>query len=423
MHNRPMRLLRTYGFSLILLGSILAGALVGKASPGAARAIRPVGDLFLNLIFMAIVPLVFFTISSSIASAPSARRLSRISGRMLMVFLGTSIIAGVTSLLFLLVVRPAPGAGIVLKAPPPETPPPLLVQIVQAFTVSDFTELISRKSMLPLMLFSVGVGLATLQLRERGEPLARVLQSGAQVFARIIDYILYVAPAGLFAWFAATVVDTGDQLATAYVGVFVAYYAFSAVYFVAGFSGYALAAGGAPALRRFWKHMISPSLTAVGTCSSMATLPVNLEAAPKMGVPRPVCDVVLPIGAALHKDGSVIGGVVKVLFAMSLFSQALTLERLVLAVAVAILVGVVMGAIPGGGMMGELLILSVFRFPPETLPLLAVISVIIDPMATLLNATGDNVAAMLVARLSDGKRWQEPEAPPAGENSPAISTG
>jgi Na+/H+-dicarboxylate symporter len=151
--------------------------------------------------------------------------------------------------------------------------------------------------------------------------------------------------------------------------------------------------------------MLGPSLTALGTCSSMATMPVNLEAAPKMGVPDDVCDVVIPVGAALHKDGSVIGGVLKVLFAMSLFHQELTFGRLLMAVGVAILVGVVVGAIPSGGMIGEMLILSVFGFPPEVLPLLAAISVIIDPLATLLNATGDNVAAMMVTRLTASEKW------------------
>jgi Na+/H+-dicarboxylate symporter len=142
----------------------------------------------------------------------------------------------------------------------------------------------------------------------------------------------------------------------------------------------------------------------------MATMPVNLEAAPKMGVAEEVRDVVIPVGAALHKDGSVIGGVLKILFAMSLFQQALTVERLLLTVGVAILVGVVVGAIPSGGMIGELLILSVFGFPPETLPLLAAISIIIDPPATLLNATGDNVAAMLVTRMTAGDVWRGPDA-------------
>lgn len=402
-----MNLLRAYGFSLLLILSIVAGLLLGSFYPEAARAIRPLGDLFLNLLFMIVVPLVFFTVSSSIANSSSAKSLSRVSWAMVLVFLATSVVAAVGSLLFMLFVNPAPGAGIVLKSPPLPEIPSFLEQLVRAFTTSDFPELLSRKSMLPLIVFSIGIGLATLSRKEAGEPFRQFLSSGAQIFTRLIDYVMYLAPAGLLAWFAATVVDTGDALATAYMDVFFVYYTFAALYFIGGFSLYAFAAGRGAALRRFWAHMLNPSLTALGTCSSMATMPVNLEAAPRMGVPHHVCDVVVPVGAALHKDGSVIGGVLKVLFAMSLFGQQLTLERLVVTAGVAILVGVVVGAIPSGGMMGEMLILSVFGFPPEALPLLAAISVIIDPMATLLNATGDNVAAMLVARITEGNVWRE----------------
>jgi Na+/H+-dicarboxylate symporter len=104
--------------------------------------------------------------------------------------------------------------------------------------------------------------------------------------------------------------------------------------------------------------------------------------------------------------------VLKILFVMALFQQPLTPGRMLLVVGVAILVGVVTGAIPSGGMIGEMVILSVFQLPLEALPLLASISIIIDPPATLLNATGDNAAAMLVARATDGAGWQQRTPPP-----------
>lgn len=400
-----MKLLKTYGFSLLLLLAIAGGALLGGAEPAAARALRPLGDLFLNLIFMIIVPLVFFTVAAAIAASTDGSRLTGITRAMAVVFLGTSVVAALTSLLFMAAFQPTPGAGIVLAAQPAGELPSLPAQLVKTFTAADFPELISRKSMLPLIVFAVGVGLATRSCGAAGEPFGRFLHSGARVFVRLVDYVMYAAPAGLLAWFAATVADTGAALAGAYLRVFVVYYLFASLYFFGGFSLYAFLAGGRAAVARFWSRMLGPSLTALGTCSSMATMPVNLEEAPRMGVPQEVCAVVIPVGAALHKDGSVIGGVLKVLFAMSLFHQELTPGRLLAAVGVAVLVGVVVGAIPGGGMIGELLVLAVFGFPAEALPLLAAISVIIDPLATLLNATGDNVAAMLVARLTAGREW------------------
>ena len=396
-----MSLLRAYGFSLLLLLSIAIGLVIGQGAPAWALRLRPLGDLFLNLVFMLIVPLTFFTVSASLGASPSGRRLTKISTVMLLVFLATSVIAAVWGLGFMYVVHPTPGADIVLgrsSAPLPPAPD-FLSQLVATCTTSDFPQLVSRKSMLPLLLFAVGVGLAARSVGEPALPFVRVLQGGSAVFIRLFDAVMYVAPIGLLSFFAATVVDTGSQLASAYLRVFWVYGVVSLLYFGVGFSFYAYLAGGWESVRRLWSQMLRPSLTALGTCSSMATMPVNLEAARDMGIPKDVCDVVIPVGAVLHKDGSVIGGVLKVLFALSLFHLPLTPGRLLMVIGIAILVGVVMGAIPSGGMMGELLILSAFGFPPETLPLLAVISILIDPLATLLNATGDNVAAMLTARL------------------------
>ena len=396
-----MGIIRNYRLAITLIASIIAGGALGQVAPAAAVGIKPVGDLFLNFIFMIVVPLVFFAVSSSIASARGSN-VSRITWSMLAVFLFTSLVAAIGSLLFMLVVEPAPGAHLVLKALQAPKPAEPLSQLVAAVSTADFTGMLSHRAMLPLMLFAAALGVATRKLGSAGEPVARLLQSGARVTSRMFDYIMYLAPLGLFAYFAATVAETGAQLAGAYTRLFSAYYLFGSVYFVVGFSGYAWLAGGSSGVRRFWSQMLTPSLTALGTCSSMATMPVNLEAAPKMGVPHEVSDIVIPIGAVIHKDGSVMVGVAKVLFAMSLFHLHFTPLSFALTVGVALLVGVVVGAIPSGGATGELLVLSVFGLGLEALPLLMVISIITDPLATLLNATGDNVAAMMVARVVQG---------------------
>ncbi|NJC89185.1 MAG: dicarboxylate/amino acid:cation symporter [Desulfuromonas sp.] len=396
-----MGVLRAYRFSLLLIASIVTGAAVGCYAPDIAGTLKPLGDLFLNLIFMVIVPLVFFSIASSITTSRTAT-LSKISWAMLAVFLATSLVAALSSLFFFLIVQPAPGGGLALPVAATVQAPSTLVQLVRTVTVPSFAELLSHRAMLPLMLFAAAVGLAARQLGERGEPLAKVLQSSADVAIRLVDYVMLTAPVGLFAYFAATVAETGAQLAGAYMQLFTAYYLFAGTYFVVAFSAYAWLAGGPGGMRAFWAHMLTPSLTALGTCSSMATMPANLEAAPRMGVSREVNNLVIPVGAVIHKDGSVIGAVAKALFAISLFRLELTPSVLIMTVAVAILAGVVIGAIPTGGMIGEMVILSVFGFGQEALPLLAVISVIIDPLATLLNATGDNAAAMLVNRVAAG---------------------
>jgi Na+/H+-dicarboxylate symporter len=411
-----MGILRAYRFSILLIASIVAGAAVGYHAPAFAGTIKPLGDLFLNLVFMVIVPLVFLSIASSIAESRT-KAVSKITWVMLAVFLATSLVAALGSLLFFLIVQPAPGSGLALPSAATLQTPATLVQLVKTVSVPSFAEMLSHRAMLPLMLFAAAVGIATRQLGEQGEPLAKVLRSGADVAIRLVDYVMLFAPVGLFAYFAATVAETGAQLAGSYMQLFTAYYLFGTVYFVVAFSAYAWLAGGRTGVRRFWSQMLTPSLTALGTCSSMATMPANLEAAPQMGVSREVRNLVIPVGAVIHKDGSVIGAVAKALFAISLFQFELTPSMLVLTVAVAILAGVVIGAIPTGGMIGEMVILSVFGFGQEALPLLAVISVIIDPLATLLNATGDNAAAMLVNRVVEGG------IAPAEQTAPGTASG
>jgi Na+/H+-dicarboxylate symporter len=394
-----MGVLRAYRFSLLLIASIVAGSAVGWLAPAFAGTIKPLGDLFLNLIFMVIVPLVFFSIASSVATSRTAT-VSRISRVMLVVFLFTSLVAAVGSLLFFLVVQPSPGSGLALPAAAAQPAPSALVQLVKTVSVPSFAELLTHRAMLPLMLFAAAVGLATRQLGEAGEPLAKVLQSGSAVTIRMVDYVMLTAPVGLFAYFAATVSETGAALGGAYLQLFTAYYLFAGAYFILAFSAYTWLAGGIDGIRRFWAHMLTPSLTALGTCSSMATIPANLEATPQMGVSREVSNLVIPLGAVMHKDGSVIGAVAKCLFAVSLFHLELTPTVLMAMVAISILAAVVVSAIPTGGMTAEMVILSAFGFGQEALPLLAVISVIIDPLATLLNATGDNAAAMLVEKFA-----------------------
>ena len=125
-----------------------------------------------------------------------------------------------------------------------------------------------------------------------------------------------------------------------------------------------------------------------------------------MGIKKDIRDTTIPLGAALHKDGSVMGGVLKIVFVFGIFGLDVSgFGTFALIIGVSLLVGIVMGAIPSGGMIGEMLILSLFGLPPEALPIIAAISTLIDPPATLLNASGDNVASMMVSRSVEGKNW------------------
>lgn len=392
-------MLRSYSQPLLLAASIAAGVALGLIWPDGARAVRPAGELFLDLVFTAVVPLVFLTVASSVARAAGSGGLSRVAVATAAAFAATGLSAALLALAWLWALFPELGVGVTLPGAADPAPVGSLADaVVGALTVSDFADLLSRRNVLPLVLAAIAVGAATGRLGEAAGPVARLLDAGAAVALRVVSWILWLAPVGLAAWFATATADAGEGLAAAYGVVFRAYYSVAAAYYLVGFSAWAAVAGGLPAVRRLWSALLAPTLTAAGTCSSLATLPVNLQAATAMELPPAIRDVVLPVGAALHKDGSVIAAVTKIVFLHAAFGRPLDGPGAALAVGVAVVCGGVVSAVPSGGLVAEALILSVFGFPPEALPAVAVISLLVDPPATVLNATGDLVAAQLVAR-------------------------
>jgi Na+/H+-dicarboxylate symporter len=284
--------------------------------------------------------------------------------------------------------------------PLPATELHLLENLPSLLTVSQFGALFSTGHMLALIIFSMLMGLAAKTADKSGAFIA-CLQSGEAVFIQLFSVIMKLAPIGFFAYFATIVHDLGTQFIANYVHVIVLYYLASIVYFFAAYSFYAYLAGGVDQVRSFWSNVLIPSLTAIATCSSAATIPANAEALKKMQVPSNLAETIIPLGTILHKQGSIMGGVIKIAFLYGLFHlNFFTLPALCGAVGVSLLVGTVMGAIPSGGMLGELLILHVYGFPPSSLFLIATISLLIDPPATLLNVTGNTIAGVLFNRFN-----------------------
>ena len=157
---------------------------------------------------------------------------------------------------------------------------------------------------------------------------------------------------------------------------------------------------------RLIRNQIPGYITALGTQSSAATIPVNKEACDNIGVPKDVSDLVLPMGCTMHMDGSVLSSIVKIAFLYGIFDMQFTgVETYAMAIIVAILSAFVLSGAPGGGLVGEMLIVSMFNFPAEAFPIIATLGFIFDPAATCLNSSGDTIASMMVTRLVEGKDW------------------
>jgi len=399
--------LKNYKSILLLLGGISVGSILGLVFGKGVEIIKPLGDIFLNLLFTAIIPLIFFTISSSISSLEKSEKLGKLFTVVMGVFLGTVLISAMLMILGVLLF-PIQQDIIISKIPLENIQSGNAgSQITQLLTANDFYELLSRKSMLALILFSFLIGFATLQSGEKGHNFKSFLKSGDEVMKQLLHIIMKTAPIGLGAYFAYQVGIFGPQLFGAYAKPLGLYYAVGAFYFVVFFSLYALLAGGRKGLVVFWKNNITPSLTALGTCSSIATIPANLEAADAIKIPSHISNIAIPLGAPLHKDGSSMSSVIKIAVIFAMFGKDFTEPHtLLLALGITVIVSVVEGGIPNGGYIGEVLAITVYGFPMEqALPAAMIVGTLVDPMATLLNANGDLVSAMMITRISEGKKW------------------
>lgn len=386
----------------ICIGSI-AGIIFGKN----AEVVKPVGDMFLNLLFVAVIPLVFFSIASAIANLHGEQKLSRIMIIMSTVFLSTVIIAALLTIVAVWIfpihqavtITPGllkQGAGNKLSGD----------QITQLFTTGEFYQLLSRKNMLAMIIFSILIGFGTLRSGEKGQDFRKFLNAGSEVFKNVFILIMKLGPVGLGAYFAYQVAVFGPSLFGTYAHAMGIGYGVSLFYYAVFFSLYAFIAGGIKGIKKYWTNNIIPSATAVGTCSSIATIPANLDAAKKMGVSDIIAGITIPLGGTLHKDGSSVSSILKMAVVFAMFGKSFNNpEIILLALGMTVLVSIVEGGIPNGGYVGELLFISAYGFPPEALPPAIIIGTLIDPVATLLNATGDTVAAMLINKFADKESW------------------
>ena len=399
--------LKHYGSSLILLVAISIGCILGLIFKEKSIIFKPFGDLFLNLLFTLVVPLVFFSLSSVVASMTDLKRLGRILGWMMVVFIITGIIACVFMIIGVQLYPPAQGVTLALPAHVDTQQIGMGETIIKAFTVSDFADLISKKNMLSLIVFSLLLGIAASAAGPKARSFVDFLVAGNHVMEKMISFIMMYAPIGLAAYFAYLTGVFGPQLLGTYVRAVVLYYPIAFFYFFTAFSFYAYVADGFRGIKMFWKNITPVALIAWGTGSSIASIPANIEAAKCIGIPEDVREVVIPIGGAtLHLEGSCLSAILKIALLFGLFHMPfMGIGVLATAIGIALLSGTVMSGIPSGGFLGELMIVTMYHFPIEALPIISLIGTLVDPPATMVNATGDNICSMLVARILGGKNW------------------
>ena len=304
----------SYRFPLILLGGIILGAILGAILGEKATILAPIGNVFINLLFMVVVPMVFVSIVNAVGSMLNMNRLGKILGSLIGVFIVTGLIASVLVLVVVNVFPPAANTTIEMTSGEMGEMASVGDMIVSTLTVDDFSGLMSRKNMLPIIVAAIFTGLAVAKCGGQESPFGKVMCNLNDIIMKIVDMIMKFAPLGLGAYFANLVGEFGPQLIGDYGRCMLIYYPMCIVYGVVFFPLYAYFAGGKKGVKAMAKNIFNPAITAFATQSSCATIPVNQEACDKMGVPQDISNIVLPMGATMHMDGSVLSAITKIAF-------------------------------------------------------------------------------------------------------------
>ena len=292
----------TYKSSILLLAAMVAGGVIGFFWGPGASVLQPIADTFLNLLYCCVVPLIFCSLTAAIAKMQDLAKLRKI----LMIFLIGVIVSGVIACLFMvapcLVIDPAEGSTVSLTQDVADASGSM--NVLGMFTVGDFPLLFSKSNLLALIVFTVFFGVTVSSLGEKGREIANWLNNMSLVFYKMVAILMKAAPLGLMAYFANLTGTYGSDLLKSYGRGLLIYYPTVFVYFFVFLGLYAFIAAGPWCVKHYFKEILTPALTALGTRSSAAALPMQLDACDKLGVPRVVSSVVVPVGATCHMDGA-----------------------------------------------------------------------------------------------------------------------
>jgi len=286
-----------------VLGGLAIGVAIGALWPEAAASIRLVGEVFVRLIKMLVVPVVLITIAAGIAALGDPRRLGAIGGRTVAWFAATTVVAVSIGMGFGLVLRP--GAGIALTGVVPHALGPAVSPADQLLSIvpANIVEALARGDMLAIIFVAILLGVGSVVSGEAGRPVVVLLQGLAAVLLQIVRIVMEATPFGVLALIANAVAG-GGMAVFVNVGWLALCVLLASLVQMLVHAGLIAFVARLPVVR-FFRGIVDALIVAFSTASSSATLPVALRVAQdNLGIARPVASTVLPLGASIGKDGT-----------------------------------------------------------------------------------------------------------------------
>ena len=402
-----MNYLANYKSSFILLISIAIGGAVGVIYPESSVITYPIGSSYLNYLYVLVAPLIFFSIVSAIISTKTMKKAQHIlflgMGTFLLLSLAASLIALLLGMLFPSMIDT--DNSLILKTLPKVNDNVLFSEkIIDMISVKNLPELFHSENMIPLLLFSALIAISIRKLGSKAQPINALFSLTTDLLYTMMSVVMKFAPIGFGCYFSYSLSQTGTTIIKSYGKIFILFLLFSILFYCIFYSIVIFFSGGLTKVMQFWQFSTVPVLTAIATASSSACIPANLKACDQLEIDQDVSRTIIPLGANIHKDGATGASVLKILLVLDLCNINYTnLPTLVLVVFTAILSGIVMGTIPGGGVSAAILMISIFSLPTEMMSIIILLSTVFDIPATLLNSVGNIPSAVIVDRLYTNK--------------------
>ena len=391
----PSFLARVPLWQQILVGLAL-GVVVGMLFKSLALALAPVGALFLNAIKMLIVPLVFVSLVAGITAMSDSAKLGRISVKTIAIYLITTAFAVSIGLLFGALFSPGEGMNMVASGSQEAKQAPSLVQILVGLVPTNPVTAFAEGNILQIIVFAIALGVSMNLIGDKAAPAVRLFDSLAEVFYKLTDLVMRLAPIGVFALIAGVVAAHGIEVLLPLASVIGVIYLASIAHLLLVYGGLlALLARLSPL--RFFRGIAPALAVAFSTSSSAGTLPVSIECARKnLGVSQGVAGFVLPVGATINMDGTAIYQGVLALFIAQAFGVDLNAGQYLMIILTATLASVGTAGVPGAGLIMLGLVLTSVGLPLEGVALIAGIDRILDMARTTVNVAGDPMTTTLV---------------------------
>lgn len=391
----------------ILIGLIL-GVIAGLILHGSAGTtfvknlmtylISPVADAFIRAIRMIVVPLVLASLVVGTASLGDIKKVGRIGGKTVGIYLVTTAIAIILGIVLASILSPGtnvnvPKEGTYTAAKAPH----IMTTLVNMIPINP-VDALAKGEMLQIIVFAIFLGIAASTVGEAAKPMLKVFEGLNEAMLQLTMYVMQAAPYAVFALITRTVVNQGSTILMNLAMFIVVVYLGLIIHAVVIYGGIAKFLGGVSPVE-FFKRVSPAMLLAFTSASSAATLPLTIECGEKnLGIKREICSFTLPLGATVNMDGTALYQGVSVLFLAQLLGINLTFSQMLTVVVSATLASIGTAGVPGAGMIMLAMVLESVGMPVSAIGIIMGVDRIVDMGRTCMNVTGDLACTLAVAR-------------------------